>query len=165
MGYYDEIAPSYDRLHEEEQLKKLQLIRENLDIRKSDKLLDVGCGTGFSLEFFDCDCTGVDPSAGMAGQSRNNIIIASAENLPFADNSFDIVLCITAIHNFEDIEKSLREMKRAGKKKFAFSVLKKAKSFEMIKRLIHRHFKIEKEIEEEKDAIFICSRQPALEVK
>src|SRR3989344_9002452 len=92
--YYGDIAEGYDQLHKEEQLSKLKIIKETLEIKKTDKLLDVGCGTGFSLEFFDCSCEGVEPSAKMAALSKNRakITIAKAENMPFNANSFDIVI-------------------------------------------------------------------------
>ena len=154
MSYYSSIAKGYDNLHKEEQLKKLKIIKENLGIRKTDKLLDVGCGTGFSLDFFGCDCTGIEPSIEMAGNNKK-IMMGKSEELPFANNSFDIVISVTAIHNFDDVKKGLEEMKRVGKEKFAFSVLKKAKSFETIKKTIHDLFTINKQIEEEKDIIFI----------
>ena len=154
MTYYNDIALGYDELHKEEQLKKLRIIKENLEIKPTDKLLDVGCGTGFSLEYFDCDCQGIEPSKEMV-KNNEKIIIGKAENLPFEDNSFDIVISVTAIHNFDDIEQGLKEIKRVGKNKFAFSILRKAKSFEKIKKLLYEMFDIKKEIEEEKDIIFI----------
>src|SRR3989338_825386 len=103
MDYYSATAKGYDELHREEQLNKLRIIKENIDINKTDKLLDVGCGTGFSLNFFNCQCTGIEPSEEMA-QDNKKIIIGKAENLPFPDNSFDIVISVTAIHNFDNIE-------------------------------------------------------------
>ena len=56
MGYYDAIASGYDELHGEEQSKKVSLIREKLtELGISfNSLLDVGCGTGISLEGWDC---------------------------------------------------------------------------------------------------------------
>jgi ubiquinone/menaquinone biosynthesis C-methylase UbiE len=158
MTYYDEIAEGYDELHKEEQIKKLQIIKQNLNIKKTDKLLDVGCGTGFSLDYFDCICTGVEPSAAMAAKSSKNVIIARAENLPFEDDYFNIVISVTAIHNFSDIEKGLREMKRVGRDRFAFSVLRKTRHFSRVRKLISNLFKIEKEIVEEKDEVFICTQ-------
>ena len=32
MGYYDEIAGSYEELHKDEQLSKIRIIAEHLDI-------------------------------------------------------------------------------------------------------------------------------------
>jgi len=154
MAYYDKISKGYNELHGEEQLKKVNIILNNIRLKKSDKLLDVGCGTGLYLDLFKCDITGVDPSEELLKQCSHKTIKSSAERLPFKDNSFDWVISITAIHNFKDIEKSLEEIKRVGKKKFVFSVLKKSKKFDYISNLIRKKFKIKKIVIEEKDIIF-----------
>jgi len=134
-------------------LNKLRIIKENLKLKKSDKLLDCGAGTGISSDF-DCIVTALDPSEELLKQNNaKDKIVGCAENLPFKDNSFDFVISITAVHNFKDIEKGILEIKRVGKK-FVFSVLKKSSKFDLIKDLIKKHFKIQKEIEEEHDIIF-----------
>ena len=48
MNYYDKIAKGYEELHKEEQLKKIKLIKTILKVNPTDKLLDVGCGTGLT---------------------------------------------------------------------------------------------------------------------
>jgi demethylmenaquinone methyltransferase/2-methoxy-6-polyprenyl-1,4-benzoquinol methylase len=156
MKYYDQISKSYNELHGQEQLNKLRIIKENLDIRKDNLLLDVGCGTGISSQF-DCNVISLDPSIQLLNFNKNkNKFLGIAEKLPFKDNTFDIVVSMTAIHNFKDIEKSLKEMKRVGKGEFVFSILKKSDKFNKIEKLIKKHFKINKLIEEEKDVIFFC---------
>ena len=159
MAYYDEIAEGYNSLHKEEQLKKLRIIAENLNIAKDETLLDVGCGTAFSSDFFKCRFTGIDPSKSLLAKcaDKNAVLMeASAENIPFPDNSFDIIISVTAIHNFKNIKKGLSEMKRVGKNKFAFSVLKKTSHFNEIKSEIKAIYTIQKEIDEGMDVIFIC---------
>ena len=59
------------------------------------------------------------------------------------------------MHNFNDIEKGLSEINRVAKNKVILSVLKKSPNAEKIKQLITSIFNVEKEIEEEKDIIFI----------
>jgi demethylmenaquinone methyltransferase / 2-methoxy-6-polyprenyl-1,4-benzoquinol methylase len=161
MGYYDDIAEGYDELHGEEQLEKAKIILGKLKIKKPDKLLDVGCGTGLYLDMFNCHATGVDPSLELIKQyrGRQKIMVGKAEELGFMDDYFDIVMSITAIHNFEDIRKGMSEMKRVGKKTFVFSILKRSPKFSMIEKLIKEMFVIDETVDEEKDTIFFCRKE------
>lgn len=155
MEYYDSIAEGYDELHKEEQLTKIRILRANLNVKKEDYLLDVGCGTGFSLELFNCRKIGVDSSSELLKKAKSTVLKANAEKLPFPDKTFDIVISVTAIHNFDDIEKSLKEIKRVCKDRVGLSLLKKSEKFEDIKKLVRKYFKIDKEINEDKDLIMI----------
>ncbi len=154
---YNKIAKSYNELYEEEQLNKLDIIKRHIKIKKSDKLLDIGCGTGISTTFFDCKSIGIDKSKEMLKLGKGKRIFGKAEKLPFKDKSFDIILCITAIHNFENQERSLNEILRVKKEnaQVIISLLKKSKDYSKIKSLIIKKLKV-KEIESEKDTIFIA---------
>lgn len=160
MDYYNAIAHGYEELHGEEQLKKLNLIVKHLKPEKSDLLLDVGCGTGLTTRFWGCKRTGIDPAEKLLKKAREKdregtYIRAPAEKIPFPKKSFDIVISITALQNFNDIEKGLDEIKRVAKQHIVLSVLKRAKSIDAIKALILKKFKITRVIDEEKDLIFI----------
>ena len=154
---YDSIASGYNELYGEEQSKKLALIKESIKINKNAKLLDVGCGSGLSSDF-GCFTIGIDPSISLLNQNKDKVkFCATAENLPFMDNSFDFVVSVTAMHNFYDIEKAVLEIKRVGRNNFVFSILKKSSKFGPIKRLIEKNFKIDRMTEEEKDVVFFCN--------
>lgn len=153
---YNKLAKSYNELHKEEQLKKIKIILKNINLKKTDKVLDIGCGTAFYHSFFP-NYTGIDNSKQMLNQSKANVIQANAEKIPFSDKSFDLVISITAIHNFKNIEKAIKEIKRVAKKQIVISVLKRSKHFPKIKKLLHKYFKNLKEIKEEKDIIFLIS--------
>lgn len=155
MTYYDSIAEGYDELHKEEQLKKIRIIKDNLKIKKSDFLLDVGTGTGFALDMFNCKKIGIDPSPKLLKKANSKVIKGKAEALPFPDKTFDIVMSITAVHHFDDIKKGLKEIRRVAKDRVAFSLLKKSSKLKEIKNLIDTFFKIKKEIDEDKDLIII----------
>lgn len=159
MTYYDEISEGYEELHKEEQLKKVELIKNYLKPNAEDKLLDVGCGTGLTTEPWPCKRYGVDPAKKLIAKARQKheieYKIAPAENIPYPDNFFDYVISVTAIQNFEDIEKGLKEIKRVGKDKFILSALKKSSKAGMIKELIERLFDVKETVEEDKDIIFI----------
>src|SRR3989344_4733631 len=122
---YKYIAKSYNELHKEEQLKKLKIIKENIKINSKTTLLDIGCGTGISTESFKCKAKGIDPSKEMISIAKNkNLIHGYAEKLPFKNKSFDVIVSVTAIHNFKDQEKALDEMLRIGKKTIVITLLK-----------------------------------------
>jgi len=161
MSYYDEISEGYEELHKEEQLKKVRLILTKLKISPNDTLLDVGCGTGLYLDMFKCKVTGVDPAPKLIRKykGKHKILLARAEELPFPDNSFDVVTSITAIQNFEDIESGLCEISRVGKDEFVLSALKRSSKIKEIERLIRRIFKVDEVINEDKDLIFFCNKK------
>ena len=160
MDFYDKIAKGYEELHKEEQLNKIKLIKKYLKVRLEDKLLDVGCGTGLTTTPWKCKRYGIDLSEKLLERARQKDKIvykkAYAEKIPYKDNFFDVVISVTAIQNFKDIEKGLREIKRVGKNNFVLTFLKKSSKKEAIEKLIRKHFKIEKEFEEEKDIIFFA---------
>jgi len=163
QDYYAELAPGYDELHKEEQIGKVNLILNHLRIEKDEKLLDVGCGTGFSLTLWPTKkAYGAEPSAAMIAQApkelQSRIMHVRAEDLSiFDDQEFDVVVSITAIHNFTGVEDGLLEMRRVGKRKFAFSVLRKSKKLGEIDRLIRKHFTVTRVVEDDPhDRIYLC---------
>ena len=157
MDFYKLTAKGYNELYGEEQKIKHKIIKENLNIKSDDILLDIGCGTGLSSEF-NCNVVGIDPSLESLKQNKNiDKILAKAEYIPFKNNVFDKVISITSMHNFNNIEKSIKEIKRVGKKDFAFSILKKSNKFDFIEKIIKENFNIRKIIDGKKDWIFICN--------
>lgn len=161
MNYYNEISKGYDELHGEEQLKKAKIVINKLNLKKDDKLLDVGCGNGAYLDLFECDVTGVDPSEELIGRYKGHhqVLLGKAEELDFADAYFDVVISITAIHNFDDVGNGLKEIERVGKKKFVFSVMKRSAKFELTEKLINELFVVNEKVFEDKDIIFFCKKK------
>ena len=79
MNYYDGIAPGYDELHKEEQLSKLMVMIDGLNVKSDDRVLDVGCGTAFSFELLHplgCRYQGVEPSKGLIAQGHFGDLLA-----------------------------------------------------------------------------------------
>lgn len=165
MTYYDDIATGYNELHKEEQIKKIKIIKQNLTVEKKYRLLDIGCGTGISFEFFECKLFGIDPSIELLKQIPSRFLgkvqtkTASAEKIPFPDKLFDIIISITAIQNFEDIDASLQEIKRVSKPQvqIVISCLKRSTKLKDIKENVKKYFAIKKEIDEEKDIIWFLT--------
>jgi SAM-dependent methyltransferase len=52
----------------------------------------------------------VDPAPGMEPD-----VVSRAEDIPFADASFDVVACRVAAHHFEDVEKAVWELARVSR--------------------------------------------------
>lgn len=89
------------------------------------RLLDVGCGTGYQLRTLavllpDAQrLTGIDPAPRMvevassrAEDSRLSFSVAAAEELPFDDDSFDLVVSTTSFDHWRDQRAGLSECAR-----------------------------------------------------
>jgi SAM-dependent methyltransferase len=88
---------------------------------QSPKILDVGCGTGANLEMLAQFGTaqGVDVSDAALEFCRKKGLDAKkglAEELPFEDESFDIVTALDVVEHLDDDVAGLREMHRVLKK-------------------------------------------------
>jgi ubiquinone/menaquinone biosynthesis C-methylase UbiE len=77
-------------------------------------VLNVGAGTG-SYEPEEREVTAVEPSAEMIGQRPAGAapaVQASAEDLPFPDDSFDAAMAVLTAHHWADLDAGLAEMRR-----------------------------------------------------
>ena len=153
MNYYDEIASGYEELYGDEQHRKLAIIQAYFKPKKTDLILDVGCGSGLTTRIWNCKAIGIDPAFKLLPKEPY-YINGEAEYLPFKDNVFDVVISVTALQNFHDIKKALHEIRRVGKRRFILSYLKKSKKSEEIRSLIQKLFNIKKIVIEDKDIIF-----------
>ena len=90
------------------------------------KILDIGCGKGYLLYDFlkvipEADVFGIDISKYAIENSKEEIqkklSLGNANQLPWPDNYFDLVISINTFHNLHtyDLERSLIEMQRVGK--------------------------------------------------
>lgn len=106
--------------------KIVRSIVEHYPLPDKPKILDIGCGKGFLLYDFlkvlpDAEVYGVDVShyavANSKPEIRNRLQVANATRLPWADNTFDLVISITTLHNLYayELDLALREMQRVGK--------------------------------------------------
>jgi SAM-dependent methyltransferase len=78
------------------------------------KVLDVATGGGHvarRLREAGCTVITVDPAPGMEPD-----VVAPAEDLPFADGTFDVVTCRIAAHHFQDARKAVSEMARVSER-------------------------------------------------
>lgn len=130
------IARSYDlnnRLHSfgRDQAWRRFAVRQ-ADVRSTDRVLDVACGTGDLTEAFAragaAEVIGLDFTAEMldiarakaprhlgALSERVNFVQGDAQQLPSDDSSFDVVSIAFGIRNVQDPMRALREFRRVLK--------------------------------------------------
>jgi SAM-dependent methyltransferase len=92
----------------------LELLVEWCEPGHDVKVLDVATGGGHvarRLREEGCTVVTVDPAPGMRPD-----VVAPAEELPFADGSFDVVTCRIAPHHFQDIRAAVQEMARVAQR-------------------------------------------------
>jgi ubiquinone/menaquinone biosynthesis C-methylase UbiE len=93
--------------------------------RESGYILDVGCGTGNILLHLvngQRKLFGIDLSKAMIDIAKERLgnqaelQTADAENLPFPEGAFDVLICNASFHHYPHPEKVLSEMQRVLKK-------------------------------------------------
>jgi SAM-dependent methyltransferase len=95
-------------------------------VRRGDRVLDVGCGPGGLTQALaglvgEDAVAAVDPSDTFVDACRRrvpgaDVRLARAEELPFADATFDAVLSQLVVNFLEDAEAGLREMRRVARR-------------------------------------------------
>lgn len=82
------------------------------------RVLDIGCGDGFvttPLFRHGIDVTGIDVDETALASVEAKTIVGSAEALPFADHSFDVVLSFGVLCILDHPDKALAEIARVLK--------------------------------------------------
>ncbi len=103
-----------------------QRIADHYQLRPGQKVLDVGCGMAHLLYELTravpgIEVTGVDISQYALEHAkeevRGRLQYGKAQELPFADNEFDLVISLTTLHNLKifDLKKAVQEIERVSK--------------------------------------------------
>lgn len=107
-------------------VKLIPRLADIYTIDKNSHILDIGCKKGFFLR----DLVEAFPGIGVSGidnhiypiengdlKVRNQLTVGDFTRLPYADNTFDLIIAISSIYmlNIGDIIKCMREIQRVGK--------------------------------------------------
>jgi ubiquinone/menaquinone biosynthesis C-methylase UbiE len=120
---YDDAAGDYESRWSDYTRRSILETLSRAPIEPHDSVLDVGCGTGSLLRELQtrvptASATGVDLSLGMAAIARRRGVVAlagDAENLPFRDATFDVVISSSSFHFWPDRLRGLGEIRRVLK--------------------------------------------------
>lgn len=124
--FYDEMAPTYQRLERSLALLGERRMRRRLMARACGHILDVACGTGENFPYLPAHAslTAIDLSDAMLTLARQRadqmgiqptLQRMDAEHLDFPDNHFDTVITALSTCTIPDPVAALREMGRVCK--------------------------------------------------
>ena len=130
---FDQVYDQYDLMNDFMSLGIHRLWKKDLinmmNLSKNKKLIDVACGTGDIAKLFlkytnnDSNVTCVDPNQKMLKTGKEKLkkyknlkwIMAPAEKLTIADNSFDFYTISFGLRNTKNLSKALNEAYRVLK--------------------------------------------------
>lgn len=122
---------------------EIKLMLDLLCPEKGQRILDIGCGTGISLEpLLDkgLNLTGIDPSPYMLDLASErlgdqvDLHRGMAEDLPFDDNAFDAAFIFTSLEFTDRPAKAIEEACRVAKDTVVLCVLNRYAPLNMMRR-------------------------------
>jgi SAM-dependent methyltransferase len=124
--YYAETASAYESMHVQpgdEHFIALEYVTALLPVVRAKSVLDVGSGTGRAVRFLqqrrpELQVEGVEPVGGLREQAQvlgTVLHDASGEDLPFPDDSFDVVMSFGLLHHVPDPVPVVTEMARVAR--------------------------------------------------
>jgi ubiquinone/menaquinone biosynthesis C-methylase UbiE len=126
-GQFDRLAPVWDQMRMEDTFASYEAALQRIDA-SVERALDVGTGTGAGARLLKerypgADVVGVDLATGMLDQARRlvpgvSFVEGDAANLPFDDESFDVVAHQNMIPFLDQVGRVVRP---GGWTLFAFS--------------------------------------------
>jgi ubiquinone/menaquinone biosynthesis C-methylase UbiE len=115
----------YDRMMAPLERRRFRPIRADLLAQAKGDTLEIGSGTGINFPLYrDVRVTAVEPSTVMREQSLDRagqasvpitVLEGTAEQLPFANGSFDTIVGTLVLCTVPDAAQAIREMKRVSR--------------------------------------------------
>ena len=100
--------------------------KEHYELKDDASILDVGCAKGFMLHDFkelmpNATVAGIDISEYGIEHAKDTVKpflrLGNANQLPYENNSFDLVICINTVHNLplEECKQAICEIQRVSR--------------------------------------------------
>jgi ubiquinone/menaquinone biosynthesis C-methylase UbiE len=118
------IAPAYDRMSRSSEEAGLGAVRQGLLAEASGRVVEIGSGTGVNLPYYGEGVESLvltDPEPPMLRRLQravnehrpgSRVLQASAEELPFEDGSFDVLVSTLVLCGVDDPSRALGEARR-----------------------------------------------------
>lgn len=97
-------------------MPKFLLTIVKLKLCRAQKVLDIGCFTGYLGKNLDIEYHGVDLQKDLMEYLGGNFKFAPAENLPYKDEEFDATILLDVLEHCIDDKKAISEAERVTKK-------------------------------------------------
>lgn len=124
--YFNSTAKEYDTSHDGKFVRCMyREILARVPEIEGQRILDLGCGNGNILKMLqdrvEVRFYGLDISEKMVEEAKKRLgaaaqlSVGDAENLPYEDGFFDVVICNASFHHYPDAQKAAAEMGRVLK--------------------------------------------------
>lgn len=125
---YTKYSSVYDKVFSHFFFPRIRLGIDKSSIKKGDRVIEVGIGTGISLPLYPdgCNIVGIDVTRKMLEKAQQkkkrqnfdnvDLFEMDAENMTFNDDSFDHAVAAFVVTVVPNPEKMVAEMKRVTKK-------------------------------------------------
>jgi phosphatidylethanolamine/phosphatidyl-N-methylethanolamine N-methyltransferase len=125
---YGKYSSVYDTIFSHFFYPRIRIGLSKSNIKEGDRVIEVGVGTGLSLSLYpeQCSIVGIDLTRKMLNKAHEKkkklfldhveLLEMDAENIAFADNSFDHAVAGFVVSVVPNPEKMVSELKRVTKK-------------------------------------------------
>jgi len=124
LGYYP--SKKSNITEKQAQIEMIELLAKNLKLKKTDKVLDAGCGRGttscYLAKKYECDITGIDivdfelrmaqEKAERLDLKKIQFYLKDYSNAGFSDNFFNKIFTLETLVHSPDLNKTLKEFHR-----------------------------------------------------